>query len=305
MRNPDLEKVFTFAPENKILLETDTIEESIFDVYEKAAKIKGIPMDEMKNKILKNFKSIFQTINNKSVMAKWKERAVLLFKEEGIQKLENANVLVVGLGGVGSFAAEFLARAGVGKMTIVDGDTVDITNINRQLPALHSTVGEPKVTIVGDRLLDINPELQLTRIQEFLSPERAFELISPEFDYVLDCIDSVTPKLNLILACKRKKVKIISNMGAGGKFNAENVKVRDISKTEYCPLAKNIRKRLKQEGISKGVKVVYSDERPDYSSIKTTDGSNFKKSFYGTNSWMPALFGLHAAETVVKGIIKS
>ena len=237
-------------------------------------------------------------------MAKWQERAVLLFKEEGINKLAQANVLVVGLGGVGSFAAEFLARAGVGNMTIVDGDTVDITNINRQLPALHSTVGEPKVKIVGDRLLDINPELKLTRIQEFLSPERAFELVTPEFDYVLDCIDSVTPKLNLILACKRKKIKIISNMGAGGKSNAENVKVRDISKTEYCPLAKNIRKRLKAEGISKGVKVVYSDERPDYTSIKTTDGTNFKKSFYGTNSWMPALFGLHAAEIVVKYLIK-
>lgn len=237
-------------------------------------------------------------------MAKWQERAVLLFKEEGMNKLTNANVLVVGLGGVGSFAAEFLARAGVGSMTIVDGDTVDITNINRQLPALHSTVGEPKVKIVGDRLLDINPELKLTRIQEFLSPERAFELVTPEFDYVLDCIDSVTPKLNLIIACKRKKVKVISNMGAGGKYNAENVKVRDISKTEYCPLAKNVRKRLKAEGISKGVKVVYSDERPDYTSIKTTDGTNFKKSFYGTNSWMPALFGLHAAETVVKNLIK-
>jgi tRNA threonylcarbamoyladenosine dehydratase len=236
-------------------------------------------------------------------MTKWKERAALLFKEEGIQKLENANVLVVGLGGVGSFAAEFLARAGVGKMTIVDGDVVDITNINRQLPALHSTVGEPKVKIVGDRLMDINPELQLTRIEEFLSPERAFELISLEFDYVLDCIDSVTPKINLILACKRKKVKVISNMGAGGKFEADKVQVRDISKTEYCPLAKNVRKRLKLEGISKGVKVVYSYERPDYSSIKTTDGTNFKKSFYGTNSWMPALFGLHAAETVVKHLI--
>lgn len=236
-------------------------------------------------------------------MTKWKERAALLFKEEGIQKLDNANVLVVGLGGVGSFAAEFLARAGVGKMTIVDGDVVDITNINRQLPALHSTVGEPKVKIVGDRLMDINPELQLTRIEEFLSPESAFELISPEFDYVLDCIDSVTPKINLIVACKRKKVKVISNMGAGGKFEAEKVQVRDISKTEYCPLAKNVRKRLKMEGISKGVKVVYSYERPDYSSIKTTDGTNFKKSFYGTNSWMPALFGLHAAETVVKHLI--
>ncbi|NHN25170.1 tRNA threonylcarbamoyladenosine dehydratase [Flavobacterium jejuense] len=237
-------------------------------------------------------------------MAKWQERAVLLFKEEGMNKLTNANVLVVGLGGVGSFAAEFLARAGVGNMTIVDGDTVDITNINRQLPALHSTVGESKVKIVGDRLLDINPALKLTRIEEFLSPERAFELVTPEFDYVLDCIDSVTPKLNLILACKRKKVKVISNMGAGGKYKAENVKVRDISKTEYCPLAKNVRKRLKAEGISKGVKVVYSDERPDYSSIKTTDGTNFKKSFYGTNSWMPALFGLHAAETVVLNLMK-
>jgi tRNA A37 threonylcarbamoyladenosine dehydratase len=236
-------------------------------------------------------------------MAKWKERAVLLFKEEGIQKLEKANVLVVGLGGVGSFAAEFLARAGVGNMTIVDGDVVDITNINRQLPALHSTVGAPKVAIVGDRLLDINPELKLTRIEEFLSPERAFELVSQEFDYVLDCIDSVTPKINLIVACKRTKVKVISNMGAGGKFEAEKVKVRDISKTEYCPLAKNVRKRLKIEGISKGVKVVFSYERPDYTSIKTTDGTNFKKSFYGTNSWMPALFGLHAAETVVKHLI--
>ena len=131
-------------------------------------------------------------------MAKWKERAVLLFKEEGIHRLENANVLVVGLGGVGSFAAEFLARAGVGTMTIVDGDVVDITNINRQLPALHSTVGQPKVKIVGDRLMDINPDLKLTRIEEFLTPERAFELVTPEFDYVLDCIDSLTPKINKI-----------------------------------------------------------------------------------------------------------
>ena len=131
-------------------------------------------------------------------MAKWKERAVLLFKEEGIQKLENANVLVVGLGGVGSFAAEFLARAGVGNMTIVDGDVVDITNINRQLPALHSTIGLPKVELMATRLMDINPELNLVTVKEFLSPERAFEIVTSDFDYVLDCIDSVTPKLNLI-----------------------------------------------------------------------------------------------------------
>lgn len=237
-------------------------------------------------------------------MAKWQERAELLFKEEGLNRLRNSNVLVVGLGGVGSFAAEFLARAGVGNMTIVDGDTVDITNINRQLPALHSTVGQPKVKIVGDRLMDINPELNLTRVEEFLSPERAIEIVTPDFDYVLDCIDSVTPKLNLIVAAKRKKVKVISNMGAGGKLLSNKIVVKDISKTDVCPLAKNIRKRLRKEGISSGVKAVYSLEHPDETSLKTTDGSNFKKSFYGTNSWMPALFGLHAAETVVKHLIK-
>ena len=237
-------------------------------------------------------------------MAVWQERAELLFKTEGLEKLKNANVLVVGMGGVGSFAAEFVARGGVGKMTIVDGDVVDITNINRQLPALHSTVGLPKVQLMAARLLDINPELELKVVQEFLSPERANEIVTDEYDYVMDCIDSVTPKLNLILAAKRKKIKIISNMGAGGKFEASKVCVKDISKTDYCPLAKQVRRRLKSEGISSGVKVVYSFERPDYSSVKMTDGSNFKKSFYGTNSWMPALFGLHAAETVVKYLLK-
>ena len=237
-------------------------------------------------------------------MAEWTERAELLFKKEGLERLKESNVLVVGMGGVGSFAAEFIARAGVGKMTIVDGDVVDITNVNRQLPALHSTVGQPKVKIVGDRLLDINPELQLTRIEEFLSPERAFELVTPDYDYVLDCIDSITPKLNLILAAKRKKVKIISNMGAGGKLLASKVVVKDISKTDVCPLAKTIRKRLKKEGISSGVKAVFSVEKPDETSLKMTDGKNFKKSFYGTNSWMPGLFGLHAAETVVRYLLK-
>ncbi|WP_396175527.1 ThiF family adenylyltransferase [Flavobacterium sp.] len=236
-------------------------------------------------------------------MAKWQERAELLFKTEGLNNLKNANVLLVGLGGVGSFAAEFLARAGVGKMTIVDGDVVDITNINRQLPALHSTVGMPKVHVVGDRLMDINPELQLTRLQEFLSPERALEVVTPEFDYVLDCIDSVTPKLNLIIAAKRKRVKIISSMGAGGKMEASKVKVTDISKTENCFLARTIKRRLKEVKIDK-LKVVFSSEIQDESSLKMTDGTNFKKSFYGTNSWMPCLFGLHAAETVVTYLLE-
>jgi tRNA A37 threonylcarbamoyladenosine dehydratase len=237
-------------------------------------------------------------------MAQWKERAELLLKPEGLEKLFNSNVLVVGLGGVGSFAAEFLVRAGIGKMTIIDGDVVDITNINRQLPALHSTIGSPKVTIVGDRLMDINPELKLTRIQEFLSPERAFEIVSEQYDYVLDCIDSVTPKLNLIISAKRKKVKIISSMGAGGKMEASKVKVADISNTENCFLAKAIKKRLKEVKIDKGIKVVYSSEIQDQTSLKTTDGKNYKKSFYGTNSYMPGLFGLYCAETVIRYLIK-
>lgn len=237
-------------------------------------------------------------------MAEWTERAELLFKSEGLEKLRKANILIVGVGGVGSFAAEFIARAGVGKMTIVDGDVVDITNINRQLPALHSTVGLSKIEVVGNRLMDINPDLQLSRIQEFLSPERAFEIVTEEYDYVLDCIDSLTPKLNLIIAAKRKRVKIISSMGAGGKMEAAKVKVADISSTENCFLAKAIKKRLKEVKIDKGVKVVFSSEIQDEASLKTTDGKNYKKSFYGTNSYMPGLFGLFAAETVIRHLLK-
>lgn len=236
-------------------------------------------------------------------MAKWQERAELLFKPEGLNNLKNANVLVVGVGGVGSFAAEFLARAGVGNLTIVDGDVVDITNINRQLPALHSTVGLSKIDVVGNRLMDINPELNLTKVQEFLSPERAFEIVEEKYDYILDCIDSVTPKLNLIIGAKRKRVKIISSMGAGGKMEAAKVKVADITNTVNCMFAKTIRRRLKEHKIDK-LKVVFSSEIQDESSLKMTDGSNYKKSFYGTNSYMPGLFGLYMAETVIRFLIK-
>ena len=237
-------------------------------------------------------------------MAVWQERAELIFKKEGLETLKNSHVLIVGLGGVGSFTAEFITRAGVGKITIVDGDTVDITNINRQLPALHSTVGQHKIDVVGDRLMDINPELELIRINEFLSPERTLEIVSKEYDYIMDCIDSVTPKINLIIAAKRKKVKIVSCMGAGGKMLVSKVVVKDISKTIVCPLAKQIRKRLKKEKISKGIKAVFSTEEADETSLKLTDGKNYKKSFFGTNSYMPALFGLYAAETVIHYLLK-
>ena len=235
----------------------------------------------------------------------WLQRTELLIKEEGIERLQNANILIVGLGGVGSFAAEFLVRSGIGNLTIVDGDTVDITNINRQLPALNSTIGKNKSDIVAERILDINPEINLKKINEFLEPEQMEEILTQEkFDYVLDCIDSLSPKLALIITCKRKKIKLVSAMGAGGKTDPSKVMVRDISKTNNCFLAKQIRKKLKKEQIHKGFRCVFSTEIQDENSLKMTDGSNYKKSFYGTISYMPAIFGLYAAAEVIRFLLK-
>lgn len=239
-------------------------------------------------------------------MHNWLERTELLIKPEGIEKLRKANILLVGLGGVGSFAAEFLVRAGIGNLTIIDGDTVDITNINRQLPALHSTIDKDKIEVISERILDISPNLNLIKINEFLLPERMEEILnSQKFDYVLDCIDSLSPKLALIIACKRKKIKLVSAMGAGGKSDPSKVKVRDISKTNNCFLARQIRKKLKKENIHKGFRCVFSTEIQDECSLKMTDGSNFKKSFYGTISYMPAIFGLYAAAEVIQFLLKN
>ena len=239
------------------------------------------------------------------MQSEWLQRTELLVKEEGIESLQNANILIVGLGGVGSFAAEFLVRSGIGNLTIVDGDTVDITNINRQLPALNSTIGKNKTDVVAERILDINPKIDLKKISEFLEPERMEEILTQEkFDYVLDCIDSLSPKLALIITCKRKKIKLVSAMGAGGKTDPSKVMVRDISKTNNCFLAKQIRKKLKKEQIHKGFRCVFSTEIQDENSLKMTDGSNYKKSFYGTISYMPAIFGLYAAAEVIRFLLK-
>ncbi|WP_298767028.1 tRNA threonylcarbamoyladenosine dehydratase [uncultured Polaribacter sp.] len=235
----------------------------------------------------------------------WLERTELLVQKEGLEKLQNANILIVGLGGVGSYAAEFIARAGVGKITIVDGDVFDETNKNRQLPALDTTIGKYKTEVLAERIKAINADIDLTVLTEFLSPERAYEIVSKEFDYVLDCIDSITPKINLIVAARRKKVKIISSMGAGGKLDATKIKVKDISKTKNCTMARVLRKRLKERKVDKGVKAVYSEEVQIATSVKVTDGTNFKKSYYGTISYMPAAFGLQAAAHVVNFIIKT
>ncbi len=239
------------------------------------------------------------------MQSEWLQRTELLVKEEGIERLQSANILIVGLGGVGSFAAEFLVRSGIGNLTIVDGDTVDITNINRQLPALNSTIDKNKTDVVAERILDINPEINLKKINEFLEPERMEEILTQEkFDYVLDCIDSLSPKLALIITCKRKKIKLVSAMGAGGKTDPSKVMVRDISKTNNCFLAKQIRKKLKKEQIHKGFRCVFSTEIQDENSLKMTDGSNYKKSFYGTISYMPAIFGLYAAAEVIRFLLK-
>jgi tRNA A37 threonylcarbamoyladenosine dehydratase len=235
-------------------------------------------------------------------MAHWLERTELLLSQDKMERLKNAHVLIVGLGGIGSFAGEFIARAGVGKLTIIDGDVFDPTNKNRQLTALDSTIGRNKAAVLAERLRDINPDIELNILEEFVMPERVWKILE-EFqpDYVMDCIDSVTPKLEWIIACKRMKIKLISHMGAGGKIEPSCVQVVNLERTHNCKLAGHIKKRLKRQNISlKGVKAVFSSELQQKQSLKMTNGLNFKKSFYGTVSYMPALFGLHGAAEVIR-----
>lgn len=235
-------------------------------------------------------------------MEKWLERTALLMDGKKMQQLKDAHVLIVGLGGIGSFAGEFIARAGVGKVTLIDGDVFDLTNKNRQLTALDSTIGMNKAKVLRDRLKDINPLIEINILEEFIQPERVWNLME-EFkpDYVMDCIDSVTPKLEWIKVCKRKKIKIISHLGAGGKLDPSKVQVAKLEYAYNCKLGAHIKKRLRGENITlKGVKVVFSSEIQDKNSLKMTDGTNFKKSFYGTISYMPALFGLMGAAEVIR-----
>ena len=233
----------------------------------------------------------------------WLERSTLLIGTEAEERLANSHILVVGLGGVGSYAAEALVRVGVSKMTIIDGDLVDATNKNRQLHALDSTVGEPKVTLMANRFKDINPKIELTVIQQFMQPDDMLNLLkNVQFDYILDCIDSLQPKLNLIKMARRSKQKFISSMGAGGKLDPSKIRIADISKTRECKFAQQIRKDLKKDGIRDRILVVFSEEIQKKSSLQITDGTNFKKSFYGTVSYMPALFGLFMASEVIRRI---
>ena len=236
----------------------------------------------------------------------WNDRQRLLVKDPGIDRLAGANVLVVGLGGVGGFAAEFLARAGIGRMTIVDADTVSTTNINRQIAALRSTIGHSKASVIAERLKDINPTLELTIVEEFLQPQDAYALVEEKYDYVADCIDSLSPKLALIRSCMDQKIPLVSAMGAGGRLDASAIRVADISKSKNCPLARSIRKRLSQETGQKprGFYAVYSEELPDEASMQTVEGEEYKRSYYGTISYMPAAFGLYAAAHIIQALLK-
>lgn len=234
----------------------------------------------------------------------WLSRTELLVGRESLVKLSQAHVLVIGLGGVGSFAAEFIARGGVGTMTIVDGDAVDPTNRNRQLPALATNHGQSKADIMAERLKAINPELTLHVIKTFITPDAVEQILAAShYDYIVDAIDSVTPKLTFLTQAYTRNMPIVSSMGAGGKMDPTQLKVVDISKTYNCPFAQQVRKNLKKAGIYKGIKAVFSTEEQIRESLILTDGSNYKKSAYGTMSYLPATFGATCASVVLRDLI--
>lgn len=232
----------------------------------------------------------------------WLGRTSLLIGEEKVWELTRKHVMVVGMGGVGSFAAEFICRAGIGKMTIIDGDVVDPTNRNRQLPALATNHGESKAAIMANRLKAINPELDLTVIQNFVEPDMVEKLMLIQPDYIIDAIDSLTPKLTFIRSAFNSKIPMVSSMGAGAKLDPTKLQVVDISKTYNCPFAQQVRKMLKKDGIYKGLKVVFSPEEPIKESLMLTDGKNYKKSAYGTISYLPATFGAVVASVVIRDL---
>jgi tRNA A37 threonylcarbamoyladenosine dehydratase len=233
----------------------------------------------------------------------WLSRTELLIGSECINGLQKSHVLILGMGGVGSFAAEFIARSGVGKMTIVDGDVIDPSNRNRQLPALATNHGSSKVQVMAERLKSINPDLILTVVDEFIQPDAIETLLDTDANFLIDAIDSLTPKLTCLKTAHKKGIKMVSSMGAGGKLDPTLLKVADISKTYNCPFAQQIRKQLKMDGITKGITAVFSTELPNKDSIMFTDGKNYKKSAYGTISYLPATFGAVVASVAIRSLI--
>ena len=234
-------------------------------------------------------------------MEDWKQRTRLLLGEEKMERLQQAHVLVVGLGGVGAYAAEMICRAGVGRMTIVDADTVQPTNINRQLPALHSTMGREKVEVLAARFKDINPDIQLTVLPVFLKDDNIPELLdAARYDFVVDAIDTLAPKCYLITEALKRHIKIVSSMGAGAKSDITQIRFADIWDTYHCGLSKAVRKRLQKLGIKRKLPVVFSTEQADPKAVLLTEDEQNKKSTCGTVSYMPAVFGCYLAEYVIK-----
>ena len=234
-------------------------------------------------------------------MEDWKQRTRLLLGEEKMERLQQAHVLVVGLGGVGAYAAEMICRAGVGRMTIVDADTVQPTNINRQLPALHSTMGWVKAEVLAARFKDINPDIQLTVLPVFLKDDNIPELLdAARYDFIVDAIDTLAPKCYLIAEALKRHIKIVSSMGAGAKSDITQIRFADIWDTYHCGLSKAVRKRLQKLGIKRKLPVVFSTEQADPKAVLLTEDEQNKKSTCGTVSYMPAVFGCYLAEYVIK-----
>lgn len=231
----------------------------------------------------------------------WQQRTALLLGNEKMERLRAAHVLVVGLGGVGAYAAEMICRAGVGRMTIVDADTVQPTNINRQLPALHSTLGRPKAEVLAERFKDINPDIQLTVLPSFLKDENIPQLLdAASYDFVVDAIDTLAPKCHLIAEAMKRRLHIVSSMGAGAKSDITQIRFADLWDTYHCGLSKAVRKRLQKMGIRRKLPVVFSTEQADPKAVLLTDDEQNKKSTCGTVSYMPAVFGCYLAEYVIK-----
>ena len=233
----------------------------------------------------------------------WRERTELLIGPDGLARLASSTVAVVGAGGVGGFAAEMIARAGVGRMIVVDSDVVSVTNRNRQLLALDSTVGRLKSEVLADRLRDINPDIVLKVISEYMEADAVEALLGQEkIDVVVDAIDTIAPKLALIKYCLDRGIPVVSSMGAGAKTDATKVRIADISKTFNCPLAFIVRKRLRRMGIRKGVTAVFSEELPDRDAFVVCDEKN-KKSNAGTISYLPAVFGCVCAQAAISALL--
>lgn len=228
----------------------------------------------------------------------------MLIGSDAVEKLRHKHVLVCGLGGVGAMAAEQVCRAGIGHLTIVDGDTVHPSNRNRQLPALLSTEGVPKTEVMRQRLLDINPHLQLTIINEYIRDQRLVDLLEQGYDYVIDAIDTLSPKVYLLFHAHRLGLPVVSSMGAGGKFDPGLVQVADLDDSHTCKLAYYMRKRLHKLGVWKGIKVVFSSEVVSREAVALSEGEINKKSTVGTISYMPTVFGCFCASVVIRDLLE-